>query len=709
MKKNFLILLILILPSLAHSITFNPTYSKLRKELIKDLVQWNKTQKEGPKRINEWADRLTTLLKSSCGETDGKLNYSIDVSAMEIANGISLTPIFIDHEKQDEQTDLSLFIFDEMTSENTEKVESIKCTNGQRYNYTKMIIRIYSVPEVLNPFDTSKELQTARTKTIAFPEEASGQSDVCVIKDMNGTNAPSSTQGFQIIGEERAVSKFLKVSTGGVCTLFDHQMGSCRANDFGNAGGNRIIYNIDTLTDSELELSYEADSLLETGNYIYVGDGVKKVNNKLEISEEKLYKLKPANYSNDKYWRINYDSSTTIEQKIEDFNKYAIINSIDFSDVVITANLVEKIKLINLPKLKQIVLSNWEQLNDNLVINILSQKLVGLEEIKIERTDKFPGRPGKKSKLIISTIEKIETSLPFLTIITPTIPIAEGELFTFNVGNIGNVRNGISFLVDTKNTHDNFSGCLNLTKSTGKNDLSCNLKNAQMGETYNISITKTSSDKMTVIPTTRSFKGEIPKCIEWLYNERTAAPCEPLQFSRGKGEVCGVALYKQSSGAACGVSSYNSSRGEVCGVERYYEGKGRECGDYDGQYRSLITNPMDRAYAGGEYVDNICKATGFDGASAVDVQDYSPQESRYRINFLCVRFKTCRHPVFGVELWRQCEHANFGIKTYNTCRHPSFGAESYNECEHASFGVKTYKTCRDKSFGNEKCLIFADN
>ncbi|MBF0297405.1 MAG: hypothetical protein HQK51_01720 [Oligoflexia bacterium] len=702
MKKTLLIFIALAIPSLVHAVVVGPDYIKLRKELSLNVDDWNKNNK-GLENIKVWAQKFTDLAKLYCGIDGDKIKCAIDVIKEEVATGVVLRPIFVINDKKEYQSDLALVVNNEFIKpEETYDILSLQCTNGKRYNHAKMLIRKYKVPLILNPFkdDPKNPLQEEDTKKIPMPDEAvTSKNDVCVIKEMNGVKAPESTQGFQIIGTEKAeVSKFLKIGFGRICILFDHTSGLCRGNDFGAPGGDRRVYDINTLTDSGVTVSYESDDSLEEGNYVYEGSGVRKVDKELKVTVTNISNFKPVG---DRYWKINYEPTTSINQKINDYKKYAIINSIDFADTVITKDTFAQTDARDFLRLKQIVLNNWEQLNNDLVINIISQQLVGLEEITITR-ENFPKKPGEKSKLVMSIIEKLEAAMPFLAIKTPVIPVEAGKLFAFNVGDKENIDNGLSFEIDKKNSHENFNSCLNLEgseRSERKEDLSCILKNIKEKDVYNITINKSNENKSVVTSTVRSFKGEFPKCIIPVWNEGKGEKCGK-EYKRERKAQCGPETYIERISSACPFDHYASQRSPVCGAERSIYAKNPACGEEIRQERTIF------CIINEQQMDQACKNTGFD--AGVDFRVFTDSSGGCMRGFACVRYRTCEHEANGVIAWKECQHPSFG-NVYKSCRDKSHGIETYKECEHEDFGFKAFKSCRDESFGLEKCLKYADN
>ena len=124
-----------------------------------------------------------------------------------------------------------------------------------------------------------------------------------------------------------------------------------------------------------------------------------------------------------------------------------------------------------------------------------------------------------------------------------------------------------------------------------------------------------------------------------------ASHSKALTLRPYRGPECGVSLYQQKQDPSCGVATWRSGRGPSCGVERYILASGSVCGKECHSHcakRNIFK----------QCVKRVKKCT----------------------------YNTCRNPVFGVELYKQCVHSDFGVLNYKTCRKPSFGVQAYKSC-----------------------------
>ncbi|MBF0364987.1 MAG: hypothetical protein HQK50_05415 [Oligoflexia bacterium] len=403
--------------------------------------------------------------------------------------------------------------------------------------------------------------------------------------------------------------------------------------------------------------------------------------------------FKPAE---DRYFKVDYVKDVPVEKRINDFSYHTIINSIDFEDRILRSNLLSGIKGNSLPRLKQIVLSNWEQLDDDVVLNLIKQRFVGLQEIKIKKNDVFPQQVDERSKKLLAILDKIESALPLVSVITPPVPVKFSQPFPFTLGKNDPNRLMEYYYVSANNSENYFFSCLSLKSSTGAQDISCLLIPNELNKEYSITYIKKSAGKDFVM--TKSFVAKRTNCKIWNYKENTGYQCGVEKYNSKEDIICGYQHINTGTGPECGIHHYLTGRGEVCGVENYKDGKNMACGADLAEVPSL-TIPV-----GTEHIHNVnwsCQCRGYDP----EIGDWTEPRDGYRI-LVCGRIKSCRHPENGVERHKECAHPTFGI-VYNNCQHTNFGFK-YKTCEDERFGAKTYKSCRHPDFGQENCKIYED-
>ncbi|MBF0361952.1 MAG: hypothetical protein HQK49_13130 [Oligoflexia bacterium] len=671
----------LIFITYAYAVTVTPEYLQMREELKTDIIKWNKSG-DGLANINVWSKRLTAIASIYCGQEEGRPKCALKTISKPGTHLLILVPVFIIGGKSIQQPDLQLEIRDTITDQKTEPIENFVYDNNIRHNYSDVLKVTYHSCEVADPFNPSTKLQEVSDKVETISNKKSGQSVSCLIVDENKEEGPAGEYSYQLVGEERVPSKYVKVTSDGTCTLLDRYEGECKLSSFcDNPPRKDDVFSISTLNKSEYGLYYESDTPIEEGIYEVTADNtIKKTSTKFETNKDGS-QIKPLE---ERFWKISYPNKVNITKKIEDFNYNTILNSIDFADDLINNETVAQIKIKNLKRVKQIILTNWEQLDSTVTLNLIKQKLVGLEEIKIDHKLQHP---GEKSEKLLSIIQKIEAELALVVIQSLAIPVEVGRKFKFNLGDANSVDE-IKYYVE--NADQEFSDCIGLKNSEGNNDLSCELTPILINKEYSIVIKKSKLNGSKTIIGKKLFLALKKECAEFLYNEKADPLCGVKEYNAGRDAVCGVESYNSQRGEPCGVELYNNAKNEACGSEVVHRGEWANGGDVD---RNFIN----------ERLNSMCKAIGFDGTggiSSIRTDSASMGESGqirrwYTVSFSCVRYNTCRHSNNGVELWRQCSS-------------PSFGVSSYNLCVNAIFGPKTFNVCRDKSFGNEKCIRYAN-
>ncbi|MBF0207594.1 MAG: hypothetical protein HQK53_11960 [Oligoflexia bacterium] len=186
--------------------------------------------------------------------------------------------------------------------------------------------------------------------------------------------------------------------------------------------------------------------------------------------------------------------------------------------------------------------------------------------------------------------------------------------------------------------------------------------------------------------------------------------CGVAAYYSAREKICGAESYNSGQGPVCGVKGFNKSRGAACGVELYVAKKDKDICGFDekniGNSGRMHGGPPDFLI---DYKKQECVNAGFDDLR-VQESDNTMGGREHNISmatftYFCQKFKSCRNSSFGVELYRECSHPDFGT-IYATCENAVFGVKNYKECEHPSFGIKSYKKCRHESFGRD-CVEYA--
>ena len=166
-------------------------------------------------------------------------------------------------------------------------------------------------------------------------------------------------------------------------------------------------------------------------------------------------------------------------------------------------------------------------------------------------------------------------------------------------------------------------------------------------------------------PSTNSAVG---KCCQDLAGNRFCGDSGFYEIMfYGRHSSCGVESYKQCETSLCGVERYRLCRSSSCpGTPTYKTCKAASCGVY--KYEWTCDSPV-----GEDVVYDLHKPNG-----------------------------SCRKTD---TIYRSCEAAACGVKSYPSCRTSACGVEKYKTCEHPSCGVYLHKACWSY---NESCCSNTD-
>ncbi|MBF0360473.1 MAG: ankyrin repeat domain-containing protein [Oligoflexia bacterium] len=388
--------------------SFSEKANKLISDLSNKIIDYNKSSMESQETLNKnikrWALLVTDVAREVCGVVEGSRtpNCVLDIkSNRNQGHFFSIVPTLKKGNNMQKLDQLELKIFDVFKDRHDLPATTNKrfFYNGNtRKDYTSYIEATYSEPQVINPFQNDVIIQPKREviKSIepGLEEKSSIACKIISLKDET-KNGPAARYYADVDNPKTTPSNYVYFDNS-TCYLVDYNESTCKLVDGKDASGvlSEQVFKVLSAYKTSTVLASTTLGNIKNGQYILESGKIIPVKSdfKVQESSETIAIAPPKGNS---YFRVLAKNFKPIA-----YNKF--LSSLDLDQAKLDKNELSK-SLISIKNevgdtafdnLKQIVLSDWNSLNDKEVLKILGDKFINLKEILI-RHPSFPSDDEK--------------------------------------------------------------------------------------------------------------------------------------------------------------------------------------------------------------------------------------------------------------------------------------------------------------------------